>query len=161
PSRCSRCCAAYSSTWRLLLLRRWRCTLVLLALVFRPALARAQTCTSGPRVPFAGHNLPLDSLPDPKPLSLVRAFPNLTFERPTQPAFARSGARMLVTEQRGRVRILPSAPSASTAGVSLALGSEVVYDGNEQGLLNVVFAPGFAQNRRFYISYTAPGITCP
>jgi pectinesterase len=48
--------------------------LALLALV--PGLARAQTCTTGPRVPFAGHNFPLDGTPDPTDLDVVNAYPN-------------------------------------------------------------------------------------
>jgi uncharacterized repeat protein (TIGR03806 family) len=137
-----------------------RCILVCLGVCALPGLARGQTCTTGPRVPFAGHNLPLDSLPDPKPMTLVAVYPNLSLERPTQLAFAPDDSLRLVTEQTGRVRILPSDPNASTAGVYLDLTGEVLYDGNEAGLLNVVFDPGFAQNRRFYVSYVAVGSSC-
>jgi TonB family protein len=68
-------------------------------------LARAQSCPSGPRVSFAGHNLPLDSLPDPAPLTSVRIYPNLAFANPTSQAYAPDGSGFaLVTEQDGKTK---------------------------------------------------------
>jgi uncharacterized repeat protein (TIGR03806 family) len=124
--------------------------------------ARAQSCPSGSRVPFAGHNLPLDSLPDPAPMTPVRWYPNLNFDSPTQLAFAPDGSGFaLVSEQSGRVRVLPTDPNASSASVFLDLtGGEVQYDGQEQGLLSVVFDPQYATNHYVYVDYVSPGARC-
>jgi uncharacterized repeat protein (TIGR03806 family) len=124
--------------------------------------AQAQTCPSGPRVPFAGHNLPLDSLPDPAPMTPVRIYPNLTLANPTSLSYAPDGSGFaLATEQSGQVRVLPSDPNASSAALFLDLaGGEIQYDGQEQGLLSVVFDPRYATNHYVYVDYVSPGARC-
>jgi uncharacterized repeat protein (TIGR03806 family) len=112
-------------------------------------------------VPFAGHNLPLDSLPDPQAMTAVPIYPNLSLDHPVSVVYSPTVAGFgLVAEQSGRVRLLPTDPNASTASVFLDLTTDVAYDGNEQGLLGVVLDPDFANNRYFYVDYTSPGNRC-
>jgi len=146
----------------LLRLVRLRAFCALLVLAYAPAeRAFAQACPSGPRVPFAGHSLPLDSLPDPAPLTAVRTYPNLSFSQPTSLQFAPDGSgTALLTEQIGRVRLLSANVNATSAGTFLDLGAEVQYDGSEQGLLSVAFDPGFASNGFIYLHYVSPRSRC-
>ncbi len=112
-------------------------------------------------MPFAGHNLPLDSLPDPQPLTAVPLYPNLTLASPTSVAFAPDGSGLaLATEQIGRVRVLPSDPNATSAAVFLDLTGDVIYTGGEQGLLSVVFDPQYASNHYLYVDYISPMAQC-
>lgn len=112
-------------------------------------------------MPFAGHNLPLDSLPDPAPLTAVRIYPNLSFTQPTSFQYAPDGSGTgLVTEQPGRVRLIPADPNATSSGVYLDLGTDVQYDGAEQGLLSVAFDPDYATNGFIYVHYVSPRARC-
>jgi uncharacterized repeat protein (TIGR03806 family) len=122
---------------------------------------RAQTvCTTGPRVPFAGHNLPLDSVPNPTPLVAVQIFQNVSLSQPMLVTSPPDGTgRLFVVERTGRVRILPSDRDGSQAPTFVDVSSEVVLQG-EQGLLGLAFDPGYATNRRFYINYIAGGANC-
>ncbi|MFI5316537.1 MAG: PQQ-dependent sugar dehydrogenase [Myxococcota bacterium] len=125
-----------------------------LAVVLSARTASAQTCTTGPRVPFAGHNFPLDSIPDPKPMTLVSAYPNLVLDRPTSLVFAPDGSgKAIAAEQSGRVRLLPANTSDSSASVYLDLTGDVLYNQVEQGLLGVAFDPAFATNHFIYVNY--------
>jgi uncharacterized repeat protein (TIGR03806 family) len=112
-------------------------------------------------VPFAGHTFPLDSLPDPKPMTLVPVYPNLVLDHPTSVVFAPDGSgKVLAAEQSGRVRLLPTDPNASAASVYLDLTGDVLYDQSEQGLLGVAFDPDFATNGLLYVNYISPGSRC-
>lgn len=73
-----------------------------------------------------------------------------SLEIPWSMAFAPDG-RLFVTERPGRVRILD--PIARTMEVALVLDD--VSARGEAGLLGVALDPGFAQNRRVYLYYTA------
>jgi uncharacterized repeat protein (TIGR03806 family) len=122
---------------------------------------RAQTCTTGPRVPFAGHAFPLEGVPDPQPMVARIAYPNLTLVRPVALVSPPDGSgRIFVAEKVGRIRILPASPSGSTTTLFLDLSTEVTEAGAEQGLLGLAFDPDFANNRRFYVNYVAPGSRC-
>lgn len=72
-----------------------------------------------------------------------------------QPVFctapAGDGARLFVVEKAGLIKIL-NLQTASRA-TFLDLTALVSSDG-ERGLLGLAFHPGYAQNRRFYVSYT-------
>jgi uncharacterized repeat protein (TIGR03806 family) len=141
---------------------------VLFLLVAVTGLVRAgdafgQSCPSGSRVPFAGHNLPLDSLPDPTPMTATRIYPNLSFDLPTSLTYAPDGSGFaLLTEQSGRVRILPSDTNASSTSVFLDLTTtgDLQYDGQEQGLLSLAFDPNWATNGFIYLQYVSPGAKC-
>ncbi len=139
-----------------------RCATLAFALLLAlpSARARAQTCTTGPRVPFAGHNLPLDSLPDPSPMATTQVYPNVPLDQPvflTSPPDASN--RLFVVELTGRIKILPATQSSSISSVFLDLSSAVALQG-EQGLLGLAFDPDFATNRRFYVDYIAGGASC-
>jgi glucose/arabinose dehydrogenase len=60
--------------------------------------------------------------------------------------------RLYVTEQTGRIRIVQN---GGITGTLLDVRSQVVCCG-EQGLLSVAFHPRYAQNRRYFVYYTAP-----
>jgi uncharacterized repeat protein (TIGR03806 family) len=138
------------------------CALVaaLLALALAPA-AHAQTCTTGPRVPYAGHRFPLDGVPDPSDLRAVNVYPAVATQEPTFFVAPTDGTgRKFVLERGGRIRILPSAPNGNDAPVFLDLTGEVTSQAPEQGLLGMAFDPDFATNRRFYVNYTATGARC-
>jgi aldose sugar dehydrogenase len=73
-------------------------------------------------------------------------------ERPWGLAFLPDG-RMLVTEKRGRMRVVGTdgRPSAPLDGVPK------VHSRGQGGLLDVVLDPNFAENRLIYFSYAEPG----
>jgi glucose/arabinose dehydrogenase len=60
--------------------------------------------------------------------------------------------RLYVVEQPGRIRIVRD---GRAVGTLLDIRGRVVCCG-EQGLLSVAFHPRFAQNKRFFVYYTAP-----
>jgi uncharacterized repeat protein (TIGR03806 family) len=133
----------------------------LLTGLFGAHSARAQICATGPRVPFAGHTFPLDGLPVPSPMQVMRAYPNLTLDEPVFLASPPDGTgRIFVVEKTGRIRILPSTESGNDAPTFLDLSSEIATSYVEQGLLGLAFDPGFAANRRLYVYYVAPGSSC-
>src|SRR5512139_1310215 len=137
-------------------LRMSRCCTALAATLFvfaSAASVRAQTCTTGPRVPFAGHNLPLDGGSSPTPMTAVGAYPNVSLTEPVFLASPPDGSgRVFVVERTGRIRILPADPNGSGTTVFLDLSAEITTDGTEQGLLGLAFDPDFATNRRFYVN---------
>ena len=82
-------------------------------------------------------------------VALVDAFPGLQFEDPVGLAATGDG-RLCVVEQPGRV----ICPHDGNATVLLDI-RETVNDGDwEQGLLGLVFRPGFAENGGFFVAYT-------
>lgn len=140
------------------ILSRLLATLLVLA---PSAFARAQTCTTGPRVPFAGHDFPLDAAPNPAPMTPVRVYPNVTLDGPVFLASPPDGTnRIFVVERAGAIRILPTSQSGSTTKLFLDLRSTVTASDQEQGLLGLAFDPDYATSRRFYVSYTATGARC-
>jgi uncharacterized repeat protein (TIGR03806 family) len=135
---------------------------LVLLLGFGPAAeVRAQAvCTSGPRVPFAGHDFPLDSLPDPTPLAPVQTYQNVALDQPVLVTAPPDGTgRLFVVERSGRIRILPQDEAGSQAPVFLDLSNEISLVG-EQGLLGLAFDPAYATNRRFYVDYIASDANC-
>lgn len=61
--------------------------------------------------------------------------------------------RLFVVEQPGRIRIVTN---GGFGPLFLNITNLVTY-GDEQGLLGVAFAPGYATNRHFYVNYTRAG----
>lgn len=59
--------------------------------------------------------------------------------------------RWFIVEQRGAIRIMENGKLLDTPFLTL----KDLSTGNEQGLLGLAFHPKFAENRRFYINYTA------
>ncbi len=87
-------------------------------------------------------------------LELERVFPALTFERPVLLTHAGDGSgQVYVVEQHGVVHRIDPATSERT--VFLDISPRVSRRGNEEGLLGLAFDPGFAENGRFYVYYSA------
>src|SRR5262249_55789497 len=59
--------------------------------------------------------------------------------------------RFFVAEQTGRVRIIENGQPRATDFLDI---HAKVSGGSEQGLLGLTFHPGYAQNGRFFVSYT-------
>ena len=68
-------------------------------------------------------------------------------------AFLPGDGRMLVTERPGRLRIVTAEGRVSEP----LRGVPAVFAQGQGGLLDVVLDPGFALNRRLYLSYAEPG----
>ena len=64
-------------------------------------------------------------------------------------------SRLFVVEQAGLIRVFKD--GALLPDPFLDLTAVVEATGNEQGLLGLAFHPGWAENRRFFVFYTAGG----
>jgi len=127
-----------------------------------PVRAHAQaTCGPETRVPFAGHNFPVDASPE-----LVDAFRYLSF---TSPVFVTAvpGAtnRLAVVEQGGRILVFPNDLFAFSADVLVDLSAPgaswaPVLAQGEQGLLGLAFDPDFATNGYLYVDYSVSASEC-
>jgi uncharacterized repeat protein (TIGR03806 family) len=145
-----------------------RCCVAALALVVSLSVvggaerAAAQACTLPPRVPFAGHNFPLDSPPVAQPMTPVDAFPGLaSFSRPLFLTYPPDGTnRIFVVEQGGTISVFDNRPDVTTRATFLNLTSVVDSTGNEMGLLGLAFDPNFATNHFLYVNYTDSGSVC-
>jgi glucose/arabinose dehydrogenase len=88
--------------------------------------------------------------------SVVEAFPNLTFKRPTDLQNARDGSgRLFVAEQDGIIRVFKNDPGEKTSAEFLDLRDRVNRNGNEMGLLGLAFHPDFKTHPEFFVDYTA------
>jgi glucose/arabinose dehydrogenase len=77
------------------------------------------------------------------------------FDSPTSVRSAGDGSGLLfVTEQRGRVYAVDTATARKT--LFLDISPRTTASG-EQGLLGIAFHPGFPENGRFFVTYTASG----
>ncbi len=66
-----------------------------------------------------------------------------------------SSRKIYIVEQTGKIRIATWNGSAWTkVGTFLDLRDRVLYDGAEQGLLGLAFAPDYTTSHRFYVNYT-------
>ena len=84
------------------------------------------------------------------------AFPNLSFEYPTEIMNANDGTnRLFVLEQAGRIKVFQNDPSTTVANIFLDIQGTVSFSsGQEIGLLGLAFHPNFRQNRYFYVYHT-------
>jgi glucose/arabinose dehydrogenase len=73
------------------------------------------------------------------------------FDRPTEIAHA-GDDRLFVVEQTGHIKILH--PDGSVNETAFLDVSDLISDGNEQGLLGLAFHPDYEDNGYFYINYT-------
>jgi len=97
----------------------------------------------------------------PLPLQPVRAFPDLSFQRPIEVTFAPgSPHRLFVAEQRGVIYVLENREDVTEKKVFLDLQDVVSRDGNEEGLLGLAFHPAFESNREFYVYYSTRPRAC-
>lgn len=84
-------------------------------------------------------------------LSLINAFPALTFSKPVDIANA-GDERLFIVEQTGIIKVTSLIPGAP-ASVFLDI-SDRVTEVDEKGLLGLVFHPDYANNGYFYVNYT-------
>lgn len=124
-----------------------RVTVFFLSVVATTACARGQEPSSRPAAAAQGSS----TLPSVRP---VRVFGRLSFQRPVGLVDA-GDDRLFVLEQRGRIRVFENRPDVETAGVFLDIRSGVHMRHNEEGLLSLAFHPHYAENRHFYVYYTA------
>ncbi len=135
---------------------------MLLGVVIPGVLSAAPVCNETDRVLFAGHNLPLNTDPDPQPMRLVRAFPNLSFSGPVLVAASPDNTnRLFVVEQSGTIQVFENRDDVTSSSLFLDIRSLVEDGRNEQGLLGLAFDPDFATNRRFYVNFTASSGCAP
>lgn len=92
-----------------------------------------------------------------KPIvSTEKAFPNLEFIRPVdlqQPN--NQDDYLYVVEQAGRIFRFQNLRETVDKTLVLDIRDKVNDSGNEEGLLGLAFHPQFAQNKFFYVNYTA------
>lgn len=104
------------------------------------------------------------NVPDEPPttsVSVVPAFPGLTFNQPTDVATAPGdNGRLWITQKNGMVRLIPdvTAPSSTTffdlPALLASRGEAIGNPGNERGLLGIVFHPDYQVNGYFYLFYS-------
>lgn len=90
-------------------------------------------------------------------VSVERAFPELSFERPLIVTHANDGTdRIFVAEQEGVIKVFPNDQEVEEAEVFLDINDQVVYrdNRNEEGLLGLAFHPDYKENGHFYLYYT-------
>ena len=89
---------------------------------------------------------------------MVRAFPNLSVERPISVVIPPDGTgRLFLVQQRGKVIILPKDESANEAATFLDISDRALAttEGEfEMGLLGLAFHPKFTENGKFYLDST-------
>jgi len=90
-------------------------------------------------------------------VSLVAAFPELTFQQPVAMLQAPGDdSRWFVVEQTGRVKVFENAPDAWSSSNYIDL-SGVVGVASELGLLGMAFHPDFDTNHQVFLYYTLWG----
>jgi aldose sugar dehydrogenase len=97
--------------------------------------------------------------PPPAPAPPAPAPPSISvvaegLEYPWGLGFLPDGS-MLVTERPGRLRLISADGLTTSAPI---VGTPVVDARDQGGLLDVAVDPGFAVNRRIYLSYAEPGV---
>lgn len=128
-----------------------------------PARVLAQACALPADPRFAGHTFPIDTDPVPQAMRFDRAFPALAFGGLVDLQAAPDGTnRLFVVEQAGRIQVFENRNDVTLATGFLDIRSLVASAGQEQGLLGLAFDPDYANNRRFFVNYTATsGCTNP
>lgn len=87
-------------------------------------------------------------------VTLVKAFPNLSFDSPVFFCHSNDGTnRVFVEEQRGVIRVFANDSTASNTEVFLDIDGRVT-SGGEMGLLGLAFHPNYSGNGYFYVNYT-------
>jgi glucose/arabinose dehydrogenase len=127
-----------------------------------PGRALAQgSCGPETRVPFAGHNFPIQSAP-----TLIDGFPYLTFSEPVAAASVPGEIeRIAVAEHGGRILVFPNNPYEQDAPVLIDLSVAgptwvAALVSGEDGVLGVAVDPEFASNGFFYVNYSVAGLSC-
>lgn len=92
-------------------------------------------------------------------VALVRAFPNVTVDKPVAVVIPPDGTnRLFLVQQRGQVLILPKDEASAEAKVFLDLsgtGMEAADGKFEEGLVGLAFHPKYKENGKFYVAHSA------
>ena len=101
---------------------------------------------------------PLTAADSPK-VKLEKIYANLGVERPISLQIAPDGSkRRFLVEQTGKIKLLPSDESASSAKVFLDMSSSMSVEKDfEEGLLGLAFHPQFKDNGKFYLTFSRQG----
>lgn len=96
---------------------------------------------------------------DAADLKFTQIYPNLEFSRPLALMVPPDGSgRRFLVEQTGLIRMLPSDESTSDTDVFADFTNHMSVEKDfEEGLLGLAFHPKFADNGKFYVSYSAQG----
>lgn len=96
---------------------------------------------------------------DAADLKFTQIYPNLEFSRPLALIVPPDGSgRRFLVEQTGLIRMLPSDESTSDTDVFADFTNHMSVEKDfEEGLLGLAFHPKFADNGKFYVSYSAQG----
>ena len=130
------------------------------ALSFAPSRALALQDAQKPSQAKPADKAPVQEFAqgDPIPkLSFERLLPELALVRPVQ-AVQQPGdpANLFIVEQPGRILVAdPAKRDTKEAAVFLDIRERVNDNGNEEGLLSVVFHPEYPKKRELYAYYTA------
>jgi len=90
-------------------------------------------------------------------VSLVRAFPRLTFNTPVFLTHAGDGTnRIFVVQQDGNILVFPNDSAVAAGNTFLHITPKLSSVKGEQGLLGLAFHPDYKTNGYFYVNYTAP-----
>lgn len=133
------------------------------------ALAGCGACRSGsgelvghhveptPPEPDEGTGLTFPLEPPPAtPLVRVRAFPELSFDRPVLVTHAPGDTeRLFVLEQAGRIWVFSNDDDVKERALFLDIRDRVRRSHNEEGLLGLAFDPDYAASGVFYLYYSA------
>lgn len=91
-------------------------------------------------------------------VQMVEAWPDVEFKEPVDVAAPKDGSNLVfVVEQKGTIRVLPKYRGVGPVPrpkLFLDIRSKV-WARSQGGLLSLCFHPKYAQNKRFYVSYTA------
>ena len=108
------------------------------------------------RVMFQGGSFPLDPT-TPGPVSLERAFPNLSMGFLVFLTAPPDGTdRVFVAEKTGAIWVVPNDDTVSSKTVFLDLSGKI-DTADERGLLGLAFDPDYATNGYFYVHYSDSG----
>ena len=90
-------------------------------------------------------------------VTLVNAFPRLSFTQPVLLTHAGDGTnRIFVVQQTGQIYVFPNDSNVASTGLFLNIQNKLSALGAEEGLLGLAFHPSYASNGYFYVNYTAP-----
>lgn len=92
-------------------------------------------------------------------VSVIEAFPNLTFTQPILLTHPPDGTnRIFVVQQDGHILVFANDSAVASAKPFLTITNKLsgYTIGGEEGLLGLAFHPQFKTNGYFYINYTAP-----
>jgi len=124
----------------------------------RPDATQPRHASPGHQMPTAFQSVDTQILmgsPNPLPLEAVRAFPQVSFQRPVELTHADDDTnRLFVVEQRGVIHVLENHKEVTQTKVFLDIQSAVSRDGNEEGLLGLAFHPQYKENGQFFVYYS-------